>query len=111
MLLTPIPKSVLLDTIILKKYVKRDGQIFYEDDKEITNVRIQKDYKTNYEDGAVVRTNENILFVDKINSKPFDVDDYQIEGIVIFSGDEYRIKNVEVIDGINSVHHLEVTLI
>ena len=109
----PIPKSLLIHTIILHKKTSSGG--FYEEPSlsngtDISCVRMEPLSK-------IVRDKNNaeiqlsaILFYDCKNSCPrgttFSVDD-----VISFNGQKYRVKVVEPLYDRKKLHHYEIGLI
>lgn len=114
-LFKPIPRAILSDTVTLKQESDSDDGYAGNGTSTLTtikNVYFEPDHK-------VIKTNTNeekliqgILFIDRINSKPFIVP--QTDDAVFYGDDTeqpLRVESVSVIKALHGViHHLEVTL-
>ncbi len=108
-----IPIEVLQDTIEYVEYINTTTQVNYKEPVTIENVRVQfdKNYKNN--DGHLMVSIDNIIFIDAINSlidkKAIeDFDMFKVSSLIKFKGKTYTISKVEFLKTDGELHHLEI---
>lgn len=111
----PIPKSLLIHTVMLHKKVNEDawGKGKLDAGAELSHVRMEPS-------SQIVRDKNNaelrlsaVLFFDCMNSEPrgMEFTSCNIDDIVIFNGEKHMIKAVEPLYDERRLHHYELGLI
>ena len=108
----PIPKSLLIHTVILHKKINEDrwGKGELDGGIELTYVRMEPS-------GKIVRDKNNAeiqlvatLFYDWKNSRPKDVV-FKVDDLIAFNGVIHRIEVVEPLYDEKRLHHYELGLV
>lgn len=107
-----IPKKLLIHTVKLHKTLSKDrwGKAELDEGTEIRRVRVEPSRK-------IVRDKNNaeirlaaVLFYDCVNSQPRDIH-FNVDDILSFYGQKYRVLNVEPLFDGENLHHYEVELV
>ncbi len=108
----PIPKRLLIHTITLHKVTKKDawGAATLDGGTELTYVRLEPSSK-------IVRDKNNAeiqlaatLFFDCKYSRPSGLE-IQLDDIVDFNGQKFRVQLVEPLYAEKKLHHYEIGLV
>lgn len=108
----PIPKKLLIHTVCRYAKINEDKWGNYTDKPkdEIRFVRFEPSSK-------IVRTVNNAeiqlsatLVCDCKNSRPKDIQ-FQLDDIITFNGEKYRIQLIEPLYDGNKLHHIEIGLV
>lgn len=108
----PIPRSLLIHTVMLHRAVNKDrwGKGELNEGTELQDVRMEPSSK-------IVRDKNNAeiqlvatLFYDCKNSRPKDVI-FELDDIIIFNGQKHRVQMVEPLYDGKRLHHYEIGLV
>ncbi|MFV0247174.1 MAG: putative minor capsid protein [Mycoplasmatales bacterium] len=105
-----IPIDLLNDNITLKSYIKGEQEFVFRDDEIIENVKVELNHNLTMDNGSNQEEINTTLFVDAVNSKYSNLENFTLQSQVIFNDNIYTIEKVEVLRVHNNIHHLEVTL-
>lgn len=108
----PIPKSLLIHTVMMYKKGEEDrwGKGNPDYGTELTYVRMEPS-------GRIVRDKNNaeiqlaaVLFYDCKNSSPRDVE-FCVDDIIVFNGMKHKVETVDPLYDNSGLHHYELGLI
>lgn len=107
----PIPKRLLVHTVILGKLAKdRWGEETVTDEQELSCVRMEPSSKVARDKNNAEIQLAATLFYDCRNSQPRGVEFVEDE-IVTFNGQKHKIQTVEPLYDEKKLHHYELGLI
>lgn len=108
----PIPKTLLIHTIMLHKELGRDkwGTGHLDQGVELRFVRMEPSRQIIRDKNDAEIQLAATLFYDCRNSRPADVN-FRTDDIIIFNGQKHRVKAVEPLYDGKRLHHYELGLI
>lgn len=108
---TPIPLDLLPNSFVLESYQGRiDNKKNWKPPYTVENSRFEEFTETEIVNDTEVSVHKTIIFVDVVNSKYLDINDFTKKSKIRFDGNEKVITNVRHEQGTNTLHHLEITI-
>lgn len=108
----PIPKSLLIHTIVLHRPKQEDrwGNETAGEEKEISRVRMEPCSKIVHDKNNAEVQLSATLFIDCKNTRPKDII-LKKDDILTFNGEKYKVQTVEPLYDGKRLHHYEMGLI
>lgn len=107
----PIPKKLLIHTVLLHKRKKVDkwGKEELDAGEELVNVRIEPSHQIIRDGNGAEIQLAVTLFFDCRNSRPKETE-IHVDDIIDFNGQMHQVKSVEPLYDEKKLHHYEIGL-
>ncbi len=108
----PIPKNLLIHSVKLEKRIKDEwGNTTVQEETTMKHVRMEPSNKIiRDKNNAEIKLNAT-LFIDVVHSKIGKEVEIEIDDLISFNGDQYRVQEVERLYDERKLHHCEIGLV
>lgn len=108
----PIPKNLLIHSVKLEKRIKDEwGNTTVQEETTMKHVRMEPSNKIiRDKNNAEIKLNAT-LFIDVVHSKIGKEVEIEIDDLISFNGDQYRVQEVERPYDERKLHHCEIGLV
>ena len=108
----PIPKNLLIHSVKLEKRIKDEwGNTTVQEETTMKHVRMEPSNKIiRDKNNAEIKLNAT-LFIDVVHSKIGKEVEIEIDDLISFNGDQYRVQEVERLYDERKLHHCELGLV